>query len=465
MRQTRRRFLAAAGAAGGAALVWRLGFDGGMVNSGPSGDVSPTPDGPRQQVAKLVAADGDTQVGDNFGSSVAVSGDGTTAIVGAERDDTPGGENAGSAYVFERAGRDWRQRAKLTAADGDGEDFLGSAVSVSDDGGTAIVGAEGDEDVDDDLAGSAYVFERVGGEWRQQAKLTAGAGDRGNDFGDRFGDAVAISGDGTTAVVGSFRDDSGDRREQGSADVYERLSDDWSWRTTLDPDDGDSRDNFGSAVSVSDDGNTVVVGAEGDEDPNGADAGSAYVFELAVGSWRQWTKLTADDGDDEDSFGNAVSISGDGTTIVVGARGDEDPNGEDGGSAYAFERVGREWSQRAKLTANGGDDSGFGDAFGTAVAVTDDGRAAVVGAEREDSRNRNRAGAAYLFRDVDEGWTRWRRLLPDDGDGDDFFGNAVAVSGDGATAVIGARRDEDPNFRGAGSAYVFVAHNSRATER
>jgi hypothetical protein len=229
MRQTRRRFLAAAGAAGGAALVWRLGFDGGMVNSGPSGDVSPTPDGPLQQVAKLVAADGDTQVGDNFGSSVAVSGDGTTAIVGAERDDTPGGENAGSAYVFERAGRDWRQRAKLTA--------------------------------------------------------------------------------------------------------------------------------------------------------------------------------------------------------------------------------------------NGGDDSGFGDAFGTAVAVTDDGRAAVVGAEREDSPNRNRAGAAYLFGDVDEGWTRWRRLLPDDGDGDDFFGNAVAVSGDGATAVIGARRDEDPNLRGAGSAYVFVARELRATER
>ncbi len=454
MRETRRRFLAAAGAAAGTALVWRFGLDGGTADSGPSGDAPPTPDGPSRQIAKLVAEDDDTQVGDNLGSSVAVSRDGTTAIVGSEEDDTPGGENAGSAYVFEQADGEWRQRAKLTAADGDGEDFFGSAVSVSDDGGTAIVGAEGDEDVDDDLAGSAYVFEQADREWRQQAKLTAGAGDGGDDFGDRFGGAVDISGDGTTAIVGSFRDDSGNRPEQGSADVYERSSDDWSWRTKLEPDDGDSRDNFGSAVSVSYDGNTVVVGAEGDEDPNGSGAGSAYVFELTVGIWRQWTKLAADDGDGQDSFGNAVAISGDGTTIVVGARGDEDPNGEGGGSAYAFERVGREWSQRAKLTAND-DDGGFGDAFGTAVAVTDDGRAAVIGASREESQNRSRAGAAYLFRDVDEGWTRWRRLLPDDGDGDDFFGNAVAVSGDGVTAVIGARRDEDPNLRGAGSAYVF----------
>ncbi len=142
------------------------------------------------QVAKLTASDG--QGWDRFGVSVAISGD--TAVVGAYRDDN----DRGSAYVFERAGNAWTQVAKLTASDGQAEDHFGVSVAIAGD--TAVVGAYHDDDLGP-AAGSAYVFERAGNAWTQAHKLTAADGQT-NDY---FGISVAISGD--TAVVGAYGDD------------------------------------------------------------------------------------------------------------------------------------------------------------------------------------------------------------------------------------------------------------------
>jgi hypothetical protein len=93
---------------------------------------------------------------------------------------------------------------------------------------------------------------------------------------------------------------------------------------------------------VSSDGTTAVIGADNDEDPNGTTggifggAGSAYVFKREGGTWSEEAKLAPDDGDSEDSFGASVEVSNDGATAVIGASGDEDPNGQDAGSAYVF---------------------------------------------------------------------------------------------------------------------------------
>ena len=166
----------------------------------------------------------------------------------------------------------WSQQVKLTPDDGDPIDSFGSSVTL--DGARALVGAYGDEDPNGDDAGSAYVFERTNGSWTQQAKLI--------------------------------------------------------------PDDGDADDLFGDAVAL--DGGTALVGAPWDEDPNGDSAGSAYVFERSNGSWAQQAKLAPDDGDAEDNFGSSVTLDGDGA--LVGANGDEDPNGANAGSAYVFEEGG-----------------------------------------------------------------------------------------------------------------------------
>lgn len=104
----------------------------------------------------------------------------------------------------------------------------------------------------------------------------------------------------------------------------------------LAPDDGDAGDLFGSSVALSMDGTTAIIGAYADDDPNGRLAGSAYVFEQSDGSWRQQAKLTPDDGDSKDVFGSSVAMTNDGTIAIIGARHDEDPNGETSGSAYVF---------------------------------------------------------------------------------------------------------------------------------
>lgn len=102
------------------------------------------------------------------------------------------------------------------------------------------------------------------------------------------------------------------------------------------PDDSGSDDIFGNTVAISNDGSTAIIGAVNDEDPNGADAGAAYVFSQANSGWQQQTKLTADDGTEQDYFGSAVAVSNDGSTAIFGANGDDNPNGEDAGAAYVF---------------------------------------------------------------------------------------------------------------------------------
>jgi hypothetical protein len=391
---------------------------------------------------------------------VALSGDGTIAIVSAAADEEPNGTEAGSAYVFEVADGSWSQQTKLAADDGDDEDGFGDAVTLSNDGTTAIVGAKSDEDPNGDNAGAAYVFVDEDG-WSQQAKLAA---DDGDSF-DYFGDSVAVSGDGTTAIVGAESDEDPNGPSAGAAYVFEQSSGSWSQQAKLAADDGDDGDNFGS-VTLSKDGTTAIIGAKYDEDPNGegesVGAGSAYVF-TDDGGWSQQAKLAADDGDGDDQFGFSVAISSDGTTAIIGANNDEDPNGsgEDwytgAGAAYVFEQSDGTWSQGAKLAADDGDAE---DTFGESVALSDDGTTALVGARFDEDPNGYEAGSAYVFEASSDTWSQRAKLAADDGDEGDEFGNSVSVSADGTTALVGTWDDEDPNGEvefgsGAGSAYVF----------
>ena len=239
-------------------------------------------------------------------------------MVGAEGDDS----DKGSAYVFVKPSGGWSnmtQTAKLTASDGAADDEFGYSVSVSGD--TVVVGADGD----DSYQGSAYVFVKSSGGWAnmtQTAKLTASDGVEI----DLFGFSVSVSGD--TLVVGAIGDDG----IQGSAYVFVKPSGGWANMTQtakLKASDRAVGDFFGF-VSIS--GDTLVVGAYGDD----SNKGSAYVFVKPSGGWSNMTqtaKLTALDGVGDDNFGNSVSVSGD--TVVVGAYGDDD-DGSSSGSAYVF---------------------------------------------------------------------------------------------------------------------------------
>ncbi|MEM1091329.1 MAG: FG-GAP repeat protein [Pseudomonadota bacterium] len=331
---------------------------------------------------KLIPDDDDF-AGDQFGIAVAIDGD--WLLAGAPFDDEAGNDR-GAAYVFRRTavGRAaWTQSAKLFADDGAFRDFFGSALAIS--GNLLVVGSPEDDDLGTQ-SGSAYVFERNPGteQWLQIAKLTAGNGERG----DRFGSAVAISGD--TVLVGAAEHNHEGVNNQGAAFVFRRTDSGWLEVATLAASDGDELDQLGFSVAI--DGDLALVGAPFDDDPDHT-GGAAYVFQRQPGSdvWLETDKLSALDAGLGDQFGFAVALAG--GEALLGALNDDD-GGEDAGAAYVFHRElgGDSWNQVDKLTPMAGtafDGAGFAVTLGDGLGV--------VGAPDHDPAAVDEAGAAFLF--------------------------------------------------------------------
>ena len=290
------------------------------------------------QTARLTASDAAAE--DEFGTSVAVHGD--TIVVGAPEEDTGA---RGSAYIFTKPANDWADMTETAALRGEsGGDRFGRSVAVYGDtvvvGAFEVNGTRGAaylftkraatgvwDDWDDTSASNAT------------PKLTAS--DRAS--GDRFGRAVAMDGD--TIVIGAPYHDyddpdnnTNDVSNSGAAYVFIKpATGGWATDTEtakLTASERAENDQFGYSVAV--DGNTVVVGADRDD----SNRGSAYVFTEPQGRWTDTegtATLTAYDRRGDDRFGNSVAVDGD--TVVVGAVGDD----SDKGSAYVF-GTGAEWA-------------------------------------------------------------------------------------------------------------------------
>ena len=370
------------------------------------------------QQQKLVANDG--APGDYFGISVALDGD--TLVVGAYGDN-----DKGSVYVFVRSGSTWSQQQKLVANDGAAGDYFGYSVAL--DGDTLVVGAYGDNDKGS-YSGSVYVFVRSGTTWSQQQKLVANDG----AAQDEFGDSVALDGD--TLVVGAYGDDD-KGLDSGSVYVFVRSGSTWSQQQKLFANDGVADDLFGITFAL--DGDTLVVSAPGDDD-KGPRSGSVYVLVRSGTTWSQQQKLVANDGAENDYF---ASVALDGDTLVVGAYGDDD-KGSESGSVYVFVRSGTTWSQQQKLVANDGRLEHF---FGNSVAL--DGDTVVIGATYDDDKG-SKSGSAYVFVRSGTTWSQQQKLFANDGAAEYYFGASVALDGD--TVVIGATMGGDAS----GSVYVFA---------
>lgn len=337
------------------------------------------------QQSKLSALD--AQSGDQFGGSIALSGD--TIVVGARRDDDRG-EASGSAYVFVRTQSGWVQQAKLTAADGQAGAEFGRSIALWGD--TAIIGAALD-DANGEDSGSVYVFTRSGTTWRQHSKLVA----RDGAAGDVFGISVALEGD--TALVGADLDDD-NGENTGSVYVYTNVNGEWREQAKLTASDAGEVDIFGVRVAIS--GDTALIAARRDDDDvKGVDTGSAYVFVRTGTTWAQQAKLMADDAEPGDLFGYTVALNGD-TGIVTAAM--DDDSGLNSGAAYVFRRVGSAWKQQRKLTIDEGSEN---DVLGWSAALSN--RFALIGAPTSIREPSGRAGLAYLF-DM-EGRTRTGTLM------------------------------------------------------
>lgn len=332
------------------------------------------------------------------------------------------------------AGAAAQEEAKLVSADAAGGDTLGHCVGASGD--TILVGATGDDDLGT-FTGSAYVFTGGPGGWSQEAKLLAS--DAG--IAQRFGWSGDVDGD--TAVVGAIFGN-GLAPVSGSAYVFVRSGGAWSQQEKLEASDGASSDWYSRSVAIS--GETIAVGAAQDDD-NGADSGSVYVYERSGTVWSETAKLTPGDGAANDTFGEALSLSGD--LLVVGSPQDDDGGASSSGSAYVFKRTLGAWSQVAKLTAN---DPTFGAWLGKALHT--DGERVIVGGYRGDDGGTGDCGVAYVFSDTGGGWSQEAKLVASDKTGGDQFGWSVNIQGD--EALVGAVQ----RASGTGAVYRFLRGTS-----
>lgn len=231
----------------------------------------------------------------------------------------------------------------------------------------AVIGAPFDSTV--------YVFTRAGPDWSEVATLAPDSPPA------RFGEAVAL--DGNTAVVGALGSLSAGLKP---VFVFTRSTSGWGEEPRLRG--AESDDFYGTTLAV--DGDTVLGGADGDEEPKGERGGSVFVFSRSGSTWNEEAKLFASDGDDYDGSGSSVSLDGD--TAIEGALSDEVANGTGSGSAYVFSRSGSDWGERAKLAPTDGDAD---DAFGGTVSL--DGDRALIGALADEDPNGRRGGSAYVF--------------------------------------------------------------------
>jgi len=402
-------------------------------------------------IGRLLAPDGGA--GDLFGR-VAFSSSGDTAIVGANGDDTAGGVIAGSAHVFVRdGGGTWNHQQQLLAPGGIGDERFGAWVALSSSGDTAIVGAYRDDTPGGANAGSAHVFTRDGGgTWNHQQQLLAPDG-AANDF---FGFPVALSSSGDTAIVGAYGDDTAGGANAGSAHVFTRDgAGSWTHQQQLLAPDGAGSDFFGYSAALSSLGATAIVGASRDNTASGTDAGSAHVFTRdGVGTWTHQQQLLAPDGAGSDGFGDSVTLSSSGDTALVGAGFDDTAGGSNAGSAYVFTRDGNgSWTFQQQLLAP---DGAAGDKFGVSVALSSSGGAAIVGAYEDDTVGGIDAGSASMFTLGGAGvWTFYDQLLAPEGTAGDRFGGSVALTSLGDAAIVGSTTDDTAAGANAGSSYVF----------
>lgn len=470
--------------------------------------------------------------GDRFGHSVALAGNGDTLAVGASFEDSGAtginGEEddnsaqlAGAVYIFNRdATGAWSQQAYVKASNTDSRDFFGESVALGDDGNTLAVGAYREDSNATDIngnqsdnsatnTGAVYVFTRdATGAWAQQAYVKASNMDR---F-DYFGHSVALSGDGDTLAVGAYGDRSSATGINGNQDnssaaidagaVYIFTRDDtgtWAQQVYIKASNTANHDQFGYSVALASDSSTLAVGARGEDssatginknqnDNSATNAGAVYIFTRnAIGAWVQQAYIKASNTDNHDQFGYSVVLAGDGNTLAVGASGeDSNSNGINGemddnfasgaGAVYVFTHDDiAGWAQQAYIKAS---NSSAGDAFGDCIALSGNGDTLAVGARKEqssatgingkeDNNSSQFAGAVYVFtRDTTTGWSQQAYVKASNTNGFDTFGHSVALASNGNTLAVGAEAEDssaagingdqgDNNAEQAGAVYLY----------
>lgn len=432
-----------------------------------------------------------TGVDDDFGLHMALAADGNTLAVGASGEDSNAtgvngsqvnnsAANSGAVYVFVRNGAGWSQQAYIKASNTGVMDYFGESIALSADGNTLAVGASGESgnatgvngnQADNSAAnsGAVYVFVRSNGIWSQQAYVKAS----NTEANDVFGRSVALSAEGNTLAVGAGGESSsatgvnGNQADNsatssGAVYIFTRGNNNWTQQAYVKATNTGASDSFGTSVALAADGNTLAIGASG-EDLN---SGAAYVFVRSVGVWSPQSYIKASNPGPGDYFAFNIALSADGDTLAVGAlyeasnatgiNGNQADNSAPySGAVYLFTHSNGNWGQQAYIKAGNSEGSDY---FGNSVALAADGNTLAVGAYGEDSyatgingdhtdNSISSGGAVYVFTRSAGSWSQRAYVKAGNPEKQDYFGSSVALSADSKRLFIGAT-GEDSNATG-----------------
>lgn len=382
------------------------------------------------------------------------------------------------------------QQAYMKASNAAANSTFGGAIAL--DGNTIVVGAQS-EGTGALRSGAAYVFIRNGTGWTEQAILKAA----NINADERFGASVALSGNVLVVGAPAPPNPGGNPIGSGSVYVFTRSGTAWSQQARITASNAQLSDDFGRSVAL--DGNTLVVGAPGEDSAltdvisnnpdegitgDGAEnSGAVYVFTHNGAAWTQQAYVKASNTGSGDSFGRSVAL--DGNTLVVGASEGSSLTGVTAGSpdevatgnsavgsgaVYVFTRNGATWSQQAYVKAS---NTGAGDNFGIRVALT--GNTLAVGATGEDSNltgvtagspdetatgnGAAGSGAVYVFTRNGTTWIQQTYVKASNTEAGDSFGRGLALT-DGLLTIGAPSKDGN-----TGAAYVFARTGTTWAER
>jgi hypothetical protein len=352
------------------------------------------------QTAKLVAADGSSY--DGFGWSVAISGDGHDIMAGAAYDDVAGNTDVGSVYFFHQTGTTWTQVAEVRAKDAGAYDGFGFAVALSRDGRTAVAGAPSHAVNGHRGQGAAYIFKRSGTGWTQAAQLLSGGGRPQDDFGA----AAAVSADGTTIAVTKASHIPSDKvLHVGATYVFRSLPGQAPKQVAIFPDTNrnadKSSDAYGVNASFSDDGNLLAIAAPDVNVGKALGAGAVYVYSTtanwSVPAHNATTEILPTEPVNYGYYGSCVAFSSDGTALWIGVDG-VGSNGQGGGDLVrASAGTAAAWKDASQLTHTVVDAPNVKQGrYGTAVAMSADGKTLLATAPWLAVEGKAKQGAAYV---------------------------------------------------------------------
>lgn len=374
------------------------------------------------------------------GSCLSLSADGKILAVG-EYQSSLNGSGSGMVRIFQNNSGTWTQIGSDIV--GKNPEQLGKSVSLSADGSIVAIGVPyySGPIYEKQFAGGVLIMKNVSGTWTQIGYIL------GKNEYDNFGESVSLSADGNTVAVGtSSSSGNGIATDAGQVRVFQNVSGTWT-QIGQDLNGEGFKEYFGRSVSLSADGKTIAVGAPL-YDPE--DFGAVKVYQIVDGVWTKIGLTIVGESTDYLS-GNSVSISGDGTTVVVGCpRNSDYGNGNFNiGHARIYKNFSGDWYQIGSEIEG----EAFADGSGANVSISYDGSIVAIGAPNNDGGG-DSSGHTRIYQNIGNEWIK----VGNDIDGEavnDLSGSWVSLSADGKTVGIGAPYNDGTGILNSGHVRVY----------